>query len=249
MSDSAWPHRRQPTRLPRPWDSPGKNTGVGCHFLLQSVKVKSESEVTQSCPTLSDPMDCSLPGCSVHGIFQAKEYWSGVPLPSLYHGIQGQFTFPSPYTSLLPYPSDTPVLYNIHYSHFPSIPFIHSINKHHLYARHCSKHWGYCSEQNKVSALMGLHPSGSRQIKNKYKKKKQIYNRWSGGKCYGERDLARKAVQSNTTNSMICTLKTSNPHVFKNNHTSISLNLFTFQFYFKNITPWIILRGTVISSH
>ena len=56
-------------RLPRPWDSPGKNTGVGCHFLLQCMKVKSESEVTQSCPTPSDPMDCSLPGSSVHGIF------------------------------------------------------------------------------------------------------------------------------------------------------------------------------------
>ena len=66
------PHRRQPTRFPRPWDSPGKNTGVGCHFLLQCVKVKSESEVAQLCPTLSDPMDCSLPGSSIHGIFQAK---------------------------------------------------------------------------------------------------------------------------------------------------------------------------------
>ena len=68
------PHRRQPTRLPHPWDSPGKNTGVGRHFLLQCMKVKSESEVAQSCPTLSDPMHCSLPGSSVHGIFQA--YWS-----------------------------------------------------------------------------------------------------------------------------------------------------------------------------
>ena len=61
----------QPTRLPRPWDSPGKNTGVGCHFLLQCMKGKSESEVTRSCPTLSDPMDCSAPGSSVHEIFQA----------------------------------------------------------------------------------------------------------------------------------------------------------------------------------
>ena len=66
------PHGRQPTRLPRPWDSPGKNTGLGCHFLLQCMKVKSESEVPQSCLTLSDPMDCSLPGSSVHGIFQAR---------------------------------------------------------------------------------------------------------------------------------------------------------------------------------
>ena len=67
-----WPRRRQPTRLPHPWDSPGKNTGVGCHFLLQCMKVKSESEVAQSCPTLTDPMDCSPPGSSVHGILQAR---------------------------------------------------------------------------------------------------------------------------------------------------------------------------------
>ena len=73
MSDSVRPHRWQPTRLPRPWDSPGKNTGVGCHCLLQCMKVKSESEVAQSCPTLSDPMDCSPPGSSVHGIFQTRE--------------------------------------------------------------------------------------------------------------------------------------------------------------------------------
>ena len=68
MSDSVQPHRWQPTRLPPPWDSPGKNPGVGCHFFLQSMKVKSESEVDQSCPTHSNPMDCSLPGSSVHGI-------------------------------------------------------------------------------------------------------------------------------------------------------------------------------------
>ena len=73
MSDSVRPHRRQPSTLPRPWDSPGKNTGVGCHFLLQCMKVKSEREVTQSCPTLSHPMDCSPAGSSD---------WSGVPLPS-----------------------------------------------------------------------------------------------------------------------------------------------------------------------
>ena len=80
MSYSVRPHRRQPTvrplrrhpRLPRPWDSPGKNTGVGCHFLLQCMKVKSESEVAQLRPTLRDPVDCSLPGSSVHGIFQAR---------------------------------------------------------------------------------------------------------------------------------------------------------------------------------
>ena len=72
MSDSVRPHRQQPTRLSRPWDSPGKNTEVGCHFLLQCMKVKSEREVAQSCPTLSDPMDYSLLGSSIHGIFQTR---------------------------------------------------------------------------------------------------------------------------------------------------------------------------------
>ena len=66
------PHRWQPIRLRHPWDSPGKNTGVGCHFLFQCMKVKSESEIAQSCPTLCDPMDCSLPGSSIHGIFQVR---------------------------------------------------------------------------------------------------------------------------------------------------------------------------------
>ena len=72
MSNSVRPHRWQPMRLRRPWDSPGKNTGVGCHFLLQCMKVKSESEVAQSCPTLSDSMDCSPPDSSDHRIFQAR---------------------------------------------------------------------------------------------------------------------------------------------------------------------------------
>ena len=66
------PQRRQPTRLPCPWDSPGKNTGVGCHFLLQCMKLKSESEVAQLCPTPSDPMECSLPGSSIHGICRVR---------------------------------------------------------------------------------------------------------------------------------------------------------------------------------
>ena len=69
---SVGPHRWQPTMVPHPLDSPGKNTGVGCHFLLQCMKVKGESEVAQSCLTLSDSMDCSLPGSSIHGIFQAR---------------------------------------------------------------------------------------------------------------------------------------------------------------------------------
>ena len=72
MSDSVQPYRQQLTRLPHPWDSPGKNNGVGCHFLLQCMKVKSGSEVAQSCPTLRDPMDCSPPGSPVHGIVQAR---------------------------------------------------------------------------------------------------------------------------------------------------------------------------------
>ena len=79
MSNSVRPHRQEPTRLHHPWDSPGKNTGAGCHFLLQCMKVKSESEVAQSCPTLSDLMDCSLPGFMG---FSRQEYWSGVPLTS-----------------------------------------------------------------------------------------------------------------------------------------------------------------------
>ena len=85
VSDSVRPQGRKPTRLLRPWDSPGKNTGVGCYFLLQCMKVKSEREVAQSCPTLHDPMDYSLPGSSIHGIFQARVLewgaiaFSGIP--------------------------------------------------------------------------------------------------------------------------------------------------------------------------
>ena len=83
MSDSGRPHRRQPIRLPRPWDSPSKNIGVGCHFLLQCMKVKRESEVAQSCPILSDPMDCGPPGSSVHGIFQARVLeWGAIAFSS-----------------------------------------------------------------------------------------------------------------------------------------------------------------------
>ena len=85
MSNSVQPHRWQPTRLHRPWNSPGKNTGVGCHFLLQCMKVKSEREVTQSCPTLSDPMDYSPPGSSIHGIFQARVLeWGAIAFSGIY---------------------------------------------------------------------------------------------------------------------------------------------------------------------
>ena len=72
VSDSVRPHSWQPIRLLRPWDSSGKKTGVGCHFLLHCMKGKSESEVAQSCPTPRDPMDCSLTGSSVCGICQAR---------------------------------------------------------------------------------------------------------------------------------------------------------------------------------
>ena len=92
MSNSVQPHRQQPTRLPRPWDSPGKNTGVGCHFLFQCMKVESESEVSQSCPTLSDPTDCSLPGSSVHGIFQARVLEGGAIAFSRWQPLNWRFT-------------------------------------------------------------------------------------------------------------------------------------------------------------
>ena len=79
MSDSVRPHRRQPTRLPRPWDSPGKNTGVGCHFLLQCMEVKSEREVAQLCSTLATPWTAAHQAPPSMG-FSRQEYWSGVPL-------------------------------------------------------------------------------------------------------------------------------------------------------------------------
>ena len=86
VSDSVRPHGQQPTRLLHPWDSPGKNTGMGCHFLLQCMKVESESEVTQSCLTLRDPMDCSPPGSSVRGICQARVLeWGAIAFSLLIH--------------------------------------------------------------------------------------------------------------------------------------------------------------------
>ena len=112
------PHRRQPTRLPHPWDSPGKNTGVGCHFLLQCMTVKSESEVAQSCPTPSDPMDCSLPGSSIRGIFQARVLeWAAIAFSSF-----ATTTYPISCSS-------NPRLWRTPHSHmvscFFSVPLLH----------------------------------------------------------------------------------------------------------------------------
>ena len=97
MFDSVRPHRRQPARLPCPWDSPGKNSGVGCHYLLQCMKVQSESEVAQSCPTLSNPMDCSLAGSSIHGIFPARVLeWGAIAFYPFKFHIWGPLHFPTP---------------------------------------------------------------------------------------------------------------------------------------------------------
>ena len=94
MSDSVRPHRWQPTRLPVPGILQAKNTEVGCHFLLQCMKVKSENEVAQSCPTLSNLMDCSPPGSSVHGIFQARALeWGAIAFSTLQYTHHQKFSF------------------------------------------------------------------------------------------------------------------------------------------------------------
>ena len=101
MSDSVQPHSRQPTRLPHPWDSLGKNTEVGCHFLLRCMKVKSESEVAQLCPALSDPMDCSQPGSSIHGIFQARVLeWGAIAISDYISKIPCVFHVSEPLSSM-----------------------------------------------------------------------------------------------------------------------------------------------------
>ena len=138
--------------MPRPWDSPGKNTGVGCHFLLQCMKVKSESEVAQSCPTLSDPMDCNLPGSSIHGIFQARvlewgaiafsEFSCSVLSNSLRpHGLQhARLPCPSPtagaYSNSCPlswwcHPtiSSSVVLFSSHLQSFPTLNDLSQMSK------------------------------------------------------------------------------------------------------------------------
>ena len=117
MSDSVQPHRQQPTRLRCPWDSPGKNTGVGCHFLLQCMRVKSESEVVQSCPTLRNPMDCSLPGSSINGIFQARALeWGAIAFSEL---LLLQFIITWFRKQMLKVP-----VFDIPFSHSLSVPFL-----------------------------------------------------------------------------------------------------------------------------
>ena len=104
MSDSMQPHKRQLTRFPYPWDSPGKNTGVGCHFLLQCMKVKSESEVAKSCPTLPTPWTAAHQGPPPMG-FSWQQYWSGVPFPSpVLSLIPRYYLILSPWHSTLSYP-------------------------------------------------------------------------------------------------------------------------------------------------
>ena len=102
MSDSVRPHRHKPPRVPHPWDSPGKNTGVGCHFLLQCMQVKSETEVTQSCPTISNPMDHSLPVSSIHGTFQARILeWNVIAFTGIELGLVIYFAYGNIHVSLL----------------------------------------------------------------------------------------------------------------------------------------------------
>ena len=109
-------HGLQLTRLLRPWDSPGKNTGVGCHFLLQCMKVESESEVAQSCLTLSNPMDCSLPGSSIHGIFQATVLeWTTMEVPQISNSL------PNLLYTLLIYPAYCSFLSTYIPEHRPSL--------------------------------------------------------------------------------------------------------------------------------
>ena len=128
MSDSVRPHRWEPSRLPRPWDSPGKNTGVGCHFLLQCIKVKMESEVAQSCLTLSDPMDCSLSGSMVHGIFQARI------LEWVTSAFSVKWLQPL-YITLQQFLQRTSLQLSVN----PKIPLLHQYPKAHEYSHACTK--------------------------------------------------------------------------------------------------------------
>ena len=128
MSDSVRPHRWDPTRLSHPWDSPGKNTEGSCHFLLQCIKVKTEGEISQSCLTLSDPMDCSLSGSSVHGIFQAR----------VLEWVTSDFsvTWLQPlYTTLQQFLKRTSLQFSVN----PQIPLLHQYPKAYEYSHACTQ--------------------------------------------------------------------------------------------------------------
>ena len=142
------PHRRQPTRLPRPWDSPDKNSGVGCHFLLQCMKVKRESEVAQSCPTLSNPMDCSLPGSSVHGIFQARVLeWGAIAFSSM--GLYYTLSPPLLLVSL----QSLPYIFNCKWS-FLSTPEVIFMDSHSINTAILICSWEEVSSGSSYSAIL-----------------------------------------------------------------------------------------------
>ena len=148
MSDSVRPHRRQPTRLPRPWDSPGKNTGVSCHLLLQCMKVKSESEVAQLCPTLRDPMDCSLPGSSIHGIFQARVLEWGAIAFSASNEYSGLISFKIDWFDVLVVQGTLKSLL----WHHSSKASILQLSVHDYWKNHSFHYMDFC-QQNDVSAF------------------------------------------------------------------------------------------------
>ena len=180
MSDSAQPHRQQCTRLPRPWDSPGKNTGVGCHFLLQCINVKSESEFAQSCPTLCDPMDHSLPGSSVHEIFQARGLeWVAIAFSTLIYRQAYNFFLPG--TVNLPIRKNHTHVIQIGKSReteFQNCQVSKKESREHLcphikyYAFSCPRENSYINEYLKIHAcalgyfyLQGISPTGMNKHK------------------------------------------------------------------------------------
>ena len=145
VSNSVRPHRRQPTRLPHPWDSPGKNTGVGCHFLLQCMKVKSEREVAQPCPTLRNPMDFSLPGSSIHGIFQARVLeWVA---------IQGIFP---PQGSILGLPHSRQTLYYLSHHTVSALNHYYIFSRFHQMTKDCGSKLFSFSIHNNAHCILSL---------------------------------------------------------------------------------------------
>ena len=129
MSDSVWLHRRQPTRLPRPWDSPGKNTGVGCHFLLQCMEVKSESEVAQSCPTVATPWTAAHQAPPSMG-FSRQKYWSGVPLPSPSHQESPTYIWTQKHKYFFIYSVSASIIFVENHQVYTSISSFSSLSQH-----------------------------------------------------------------------------------------------------------------------